>query len=65
MDLLPQPFHIEDYPALLELPDLGEFERTIYPLDVARERYLEWREGYRIRSDVLMRIEGHQTWFSQ
>ena len=36
-------FHPKDYPALLELLGSEEFERRVCPLDVARERWEQWR----------------------
>ena len=45
-DRWPQPpFHPKDYSALLELLGPEEFERRVCPLDVARERWQEWRGG--------------------
>ena len=39
------PHHIADYPVLFELLGPEEFERTVCPLDVARERFAGYREG--------------------
>lgn len=38
-------YHIADYPVLLELLGPDEFERTVRPLHVARERLAGYREG--------------------
>ncbi len=41
-------FNVRDYPHLLDLLGPEEFERQVCPLEVARERYKGWMEGYRL-----------------
>ena len=41
------PYAVADYPTLLALYGPEEFERTVCPLDIARERYRGYREGRR------------------
>lgn len=43
--MLQPPYHAADYPKLIDLLGVEEFERTVCPLNVARERYRGYEEG--------------------
>ena len=47
------PYHIADYPVLLELLGPDKFEATVCQVDVARERYRGYQEGRREGYTIL------------
>ena len=52
------PYAVADYPTLLALYGLEEFERTVCPPDVAQERYRGYEEG---RAEGYAILEAYVT----